>query len=34
MMVVKFAMLQGQWIVVVGLMGVLLTEALYRLIRA
>jgi multisubunit Na+/H+ antiporter MnhG subunit len=34
MMIVKFAVLQGQWIVVVGLLGILLAEALYRLGRA
>ena len=34
MMVVKFVVLQGQWIVVLGLLGILLTEALYRVGRA
>jgi hypothetical protein len=33
MMVVKFAVLQGQWIIVLGLLGILLAEALYRLSR-
>jgi hypothetical protein len=34
MMVIKFAVLQGQWIIVVGLLGILLAEAFYRLGRA
>jgi hypothetical protein len=34
MMVVKFAALQGQWIVVLGLVGILLAEAMYRVGRA
>jgi hypothetical protein len=34
MMVVKFVVLQGQWIVVLGLVGILLVEAMYRVGRA